>query len=145
MTVWTKEQFIQLFHLSEGDWLDWIDRELPVYTLRDGSQVLTQAAYVEWDKSSRSIMTRAEAAAYLHVSPKTLDRSSVPRIMLGKLPRYSRYAIDRYFEEKAVVQSEDVREPVIKTLPVSTKTKWRRGTKARSRLEELKKLVSQSR
>jgi hypothetical protein len=44
---------------------------------------------VEW-------MTRLEAADYLRVSVRQLNRLGLPRTVLGNSPRYSRVTLDEY-------------------------------------------------
>lgn len=46
-------------------------------------------------------MTRQEVAAYLKVSIRHLDSLRLPRVMLGRSPRYSRAVIDRHLEQNS--------------------------------------------
>jgi hypothetical protein len=41
-------------------------------------------------------MTRLEAAEYLRVSMRTLDRLGLPRTILGRSPRYAREVLDQH-------------------------------------------------
>lgn len=44
------------------------------------------------------LLTREEAAEYLRLSPKSLDRLPVPRVKLGRLVRYSLSDLAAYVE-----------------------------------------------
>lgn len=46
-------------------------------------------------------MTRHEVAAYLKVSIRHLDSLRLPRVMLGRSPRYSRAVVDRHLEQNS--------------------------------------------
>ena len=44
-------------------------------------------------------MTRQEAADYLRISVRQLNRLGLPRTMIGRVPRYSRDTLDHYMTE----------------------------------------------
>jgi len=47
-------------------------------------------------------LTRLEAAAYLKVSTRQLDRLRLPRSFVGKRPRYATSDLDTYLEQLKV-------------------------------------------
>jgi hypothetical protein len=58
---------------------------------------------VSEDVSKRAQLSRAEAAAYLGVSVKTLDRQMIPRHYIGSRVVYALADLDAYLAEKRVV------------------------------------------
>src|SRR5262249_3975771 len=47
-------------------------------------------------------MTRKEAAEYLRISVRQLDRLKLPRAVLGASPRYSREALDGHLKQASI-------------------------------------------
>src|SRR5262249_20206095 len=47
-------------------------------------------------------MTRAEAAEYLRISTRQLDRLRLPHTVLGRSPRYSRQLLDEYLQQRTM-------------------------------------------
>lgn len=48
-------------------------------------------------------MTISDVAAYLKVSRKTVSRLPIPHSRIGRLPRYSQIAVDRFLSERETV------------------------------------------
>lgn len=51
-------------------------------------------------------MTRREAAQYLRVSTRQLDRLRLPRSTLGARPRYSREMLDEHLQRRMTAPAE---------------------------------------
>jgi len=83
--IWTKEEFMQAFHMSEADWQNWTERGLFFNTMSDGTVVLNETEVDAWMQAQRGhaatvrvqrpaspYLTAVEAAQYLGISIKSL-------------------------------------------------------------------------
>jgi hypothetical protein len=46
--TYTKEEFMQAFHMTEADWSDWAAEGLPFDTMRDGTIVISETEVDQW-------------------------------------------------------------------------------------------------
>ena len=51
-------------------------------------------------------MTRQQAADYLQISMRQLDRLGLPRSLLGKSPRYSPTVLDDWLKQREITPKE---------------------------------------
>lgn len=76
-------------------------------------------------------MSLAEAAAYLGVSKKTVQRSGIPRTNIGRLPRFSREAIDAYLVERQVTPATSMQ--LAPPPPISVRLQPAKGRRSEHR------------
>lgn len=58
------------------------------------------------NETTKSVLSRDEAAAYLGVHVNTIDRSDIPRIYIGGRTLFRMVTLNKYFEEM-----EQIRRP----------------------------------
>jgi len=95
-TVWTKQEFMEICHMSEVDWANSVAEGLPFDELADGTTVLNETEVDEWNRRRRNgvpsglaIMERlADAAEQIanHLDPESPQIVGTPYVakQLGK-------------------------------------------------------------
>ena len=63
-------------------------------------------------------MIRGEAAAYLRVSTRQLDRLRLPRTVIGARPRYSKEMLEDYLQQRVTSPAEYKKPGPIKYVPI---------------------------
>lgn len=51
--IYTKEEFMQAFRMSEADWSDWVEKGLPFDSMRDGTIVVNETEVDAWKAGKR--------------------------------------------------------------------------------------------
>ena len=51
--TWTKEEFMQVFRMTEADWSNWVAKGLPFDTMRDGTIVLNETEVDQWKEAQQ--------------------------------------------------------------------------------------------
>ena len=83
------------------------------------------------------LLTRSEAAAYLSVSTRHLDRQPIARIRLGRLVRYRKVDLDAYLMRCRQEPASGL-SPMVRVHPRG-KSAWNDGDWLRTKLAELKR------
>jgi hypothetical protein len=63
--TWTKEEFMQVFRMTEADWLNWVAKGLPFDTMQDGTMVLNETEVDRWKAAQQDHKTQPRRSAVL--------------------------------------------------------------------------------
>ena len=57
--TYTKQEFMQAFHMTEADWSDWVTKGLPIDTMKNGIVVLNETKWTSGKKVSEATIRRS--------------------------------------------------------------------------------------
>jgi hypothetical protein len=98
--IWTKDEFMTAFHLTENDWMGWVAEGLPRDQLQDGTIVINETEVDEWNQRRRGgasdglvLLERPAAAAEqiaTYLTPTPPEKVGTPYVAqrLGKTVKW---------------------------------------------------------